>query len=187
MIKPVDTETVEAAVEHLLLGIGDPPNEREGLRETPERVAKFFNEWITGDKPEFNLTTFAAEGMDQMIVQRDIPFYSMCEHHLLPFFGSAVVAYIPKGKIIGLSKLARLVDHFSRRPQNQERITKEVAEALTDALKPKGVAVILRARHMCMEMRGIKARGAETVTSYLTGAFRKDAKAREELTRFATA
>lgn len=180
----VETDTVESAVELLLGAIGEDEF-REGLNETPKRVAKFFNEWISRDPRPFKLTTFSSEGMDQLIVQRSIPFYSMCEHHLLPFFGEAVVAYIPDKQIIGLSKLARLVDHYSRRPQNQERITKEVAECLHDALKPLGVAVLMSARHMCMEMRGVKSRGAETVTSYLTGVFREDIKAREELMRIA--
>lgn len=167
-----------------VLSILDDPY-REGLVETPARVAKFWDEWVTKGEPSFNLTSFDSEGMNQMVVQRHIPFYSMCEHHLLPFFGEATVAYIPKSKIIGLSKLARLVDHYARRPQNQERITREVGEALDKSLEPLGVAVILSARHMCMEMRGIKAKGAETVTSHLTGVFREDLAAREELMRLA--
>lgn len=182
----IESEVVESAVEALLGAIGEDEG-RDGLKETPTRVAKFYQHWICREPKGFTLTTFDSEGMDQLIVQRHIPFYSLCEHHLLPFFGEATVAYIPKGKIMGLSKLARLVEHYSRRPQNQERITKEVAECLHDALDPLGVAVILSARHLCMEMRGIKVKGAETVTSYITGVFRDDIKAREELMRLAQA
>jgi GTP cyclohydrolase I len=157
----------------------DPDPSREGLQETPERVLRFYREWAK-DEP-FNLTTFDAEGYDQMIVQRQIPFYSLCEHHLLPFFGTATVAYVPNEKIVGLSKLARTVQHFARRPQNQERITRSVAHLLDETLRPKGVAVVLRARHLCMEMRGVRVPGAETVTSALLGVFLDKPEARAEL------
>lgn len=154
---------------------------REGLKETPHRVDKFLTEWLThGDEPEFNCTSFDGEQMDQMIVQTNIPFYSICEHHLLPFFGTATVAYIPSDRIVGLSKLARIIDFYARRPQNQERITKQAALFLESKTVALGVGVVIRARHMCMEMRGIKAAGAETVTSYLTGAFRLNPTVRQE-------
>lgn len=183
---PKEQDGAGQSVTRLLQYIGEDTN-RDGLLDTPKRVTKFWDQWVTKGGPSFDITTFDGEGADQMIVQRNVNFYSMCEHHLLPFFGEATVAYVPDKKIVGLSKLARLVDHFARRPQNQERITKQVAEALHDALNPRGVAVIMSARHMCMEMRGIKARGAETVTSHLTGVFREDFKAREELMRLARA
>lgn len=155
--------------------------EREGLKETPKRVHKFLTEWLTtGDEPEFNCTTFDGEQMDQMIVQTNIPFYSVCEHHLLPFFGTATVAYIPSDRIVGLSKLARIIDFYARRPQNQERITKQSALFLESKTRALGVGVVIRARHMCMEMRGIKAAGAETVTSYLCGLFKQSPTVRQE-------
>lgn len=164
---------------HLLRELGE--EEREGLAETPERYARFIDAWLTkGDTPNFRMTTFESEGMDQMVVQTDIPFYSLCEHHLLPFFGTAVVAYIPDKKIVGLSKLARLVQFYASRPQNQERITKQVAQFLQGHLSPLGVGVVLRARHMCMEMRGVKVHGAETMTSYILGSIRDDAATRAE-------
>jgi len=163
-----------------LISIGENTS-REGLKETPQRVSQFLGDYfIESPKPFFNLTTFDSEKMDEMIVQKNIQFYSMCEHHLLPFFGTAAVAYIPNKHIIGLSKLARLVDFFARKPQNQERMTKQIAEFLQKEIKPLGVGVTVTARHMCMEMRGIKARGTETTTSFLTGAFRKDVSARHE-------
>lgn len=177
---PKQDDGAGQCITRLLQFIGEDVK-RDGLQETPKRASKFWSQWVTKGNPDFNLTSFDGEGADQMIVQRNINFYSMCEHHLLPFFGDATVAYIPRSKIVGLSKLARLVEHFSRRPQNQERITKQVAEALHDTVNPLGVAVVLKARHLCMEMRGVKARGAETITSHLTGVFRDDMKAREEL------
>lgn len=151
---------------------------REGLKDTPKRVMKFYRQFLSPDP--FNFTTFNAEGTDEMIVQRDIPFFSLCEHHLAPFFGVATVAYIPDGKIVGLSKLARTVDLYARRFQNQERITSQIAERLMEELQPRGVAVTLKARHFCMEMRGIKTHDVHTVTSKLTGFFKDDAKARAE-------
>lgn len=171
------------AVFDILSEIDDP--EREGVLETPNRVQKFYDEWFTKGDPSFSLTSFDAEHMDQVIIQKDIPFYSLCEHHILPFFGTAIVAYLPREKIFGLSKLARLVDFYSRRLQNQERLTKQVAQAIMGATNPLGAGVIIKARHMCMEMRGIQKRGAETITSWMSGVFRDDAKAREELIRLA--
>lgn len=164
-------------VREMLKWIGDDPS-REGLRDTPKRHAKFLKEFVSPEPFEF--TTFANEGGDDMIVQTGIPFYSLCEHHLAPFFGTAAVAYIPRGRIVGLSKLARAVDWYSRRLQNQERITHQVAKRLEEELTPEGVAVVLKGRHLCMEMRGVKKPGTQTTTSRMTGAFFENPSARAE-------
>ena len=161
----------------LLQVIGENPK-REGLLDTPRRYIDAFNEFLS--PPEFNMTTFDVENTDEMIVQLDIPFYSFCEHHLLPFFGKGYVAYVPDKKIVGLSKLARTLETFSRRLQNQERITNQVAEHLQSNLQAKGVAVVLKARHMCMEMRGVKTSDTHTITSKLLGSFRSDERTRAE-------
>jgi GTP cyclohydrolase I len=171
----VDTIMLDGAARMLVEAIGDG---REGMLETPARVAKFWREFFT--VPPIKLTVFDAEGTDQMVVQAGIPFYSLCEHHLLPFFGTAIVAYLPSQKIVGLSKLARAVEFFARRAQNQERITRQVAELLHNTIDPKGVGVLLRGRHMCMEMRGVKAAGAVSTTIELLGVFRDDARTRAE-------
>lgn len=151
---------------------------REGLQDTPRRWAKMFNELTSGH--EFSMTTFKNEGTDEMVVEVGIPFYSLCEHHLAPFFGTAVVAYIPDKRIVGISKLCRTVDHFARSLQVQERMTMQVANKLQEALKPRGVAVMLRARHMCQEMRGVRKSGVETVTTCLKGVFLKQPATRQE-------
>ena len=151
---------------------------REGLRDTPKRYIKFLKEFL--DTPEFNFTTFDAEGTDEMIIQTNIPFYSLCEHHLAPFFGHAHIAYIPNGKIVGLSKLARTLDLYSHNFQNQERITTQVAERLMKELDAKGVAVVLTAQHMCMSMRGVQKHDTWTTTSKMVGYFKDDHKARGE-------
>ena len=164
------------AVRSILVLYDDP--EREGLRETPARVARMYAELLI-PKP-FTFTTFDAEGADQMVVVRDIAFYTLCEHHLLPFFGHATVAYIPDGKIAGLSKLARTVEHYARRLQTQERLTNQVADFLMEQLSPLGVGVVVRASHLCMEMRGVEKSGAATVTSALRGALRDKPEARAE-------
>lgn len=156
----------------------DSDASREGLKNTPLRWAKSMYELTNPQK--FDMTTFEGEGYDQMVVQTDITFYSLCEHHLLPFFGRATVAYIPKKRIVGISKLARTVEHFSKSLQVQERMTRQIADLLQDRLEPKGVGVVLRARHLCQEMRGIKKPGAETITSCLQGEFMSDAKVRSE-------
>lgn len=143
---------------------------REGLEETPKRYVKFFREFIAPKNFEFK--TFKNES-DEMVIVKEIPFYSMCEHHLAPFFGVGHIAYIPNEKMAGLSKLPRTLDLFANRPQNQERITKQVAEYMEKMLSPKGVAVVLEARHMCVEMRGVKKCGANTITSHLTGVFKE--------------
>jgi GTP cyclohydrolase I len=151
---------------------------REGLIETPKRYVKFMREFL--EPKDFNFTTFDAEGTDEMILQTNIPFYSLCEHHTAPFFGVAHVAYIPDKRIVGLSKLARVVDLYSNRFQNQERITTQIAERIEKELNPKGVAVSLKAQHLCMCMRGVKKHDTWTITSKMLGAFKDDEKARNE-------
>lgn len=168
-------ESVEENVLRVLQKFDDPT--REGLRDTPKRYVKFLEDFLA--PPAFTFTTFESEGMDEMIVQKDIEFYSLCEHHLAPFYGVAHVAYIPNGKLVGLSKLARTVELYSRRFQNQERITSQIAERLQEELHAVGVAVVLEARHLCMGMRGVK-KNATTTTSKLLGMFKDDAKARSE-------
>lgn len=156
---------------------------REGLIDTPKRYVKFMREFL--EPKEFNFTTFDAEGTDEMIFQTNIPFYSLCEHHTAPFFGVANVAYIPDGKIVGLSKLARTVDLYANRFQNQERITTQIAERLQKELNPKGVAVTLKAQHLCMCMRGVKKHDTWTITSKMIGVFKTDDKARNEFVKLA--
>jgi GTP cyclohydrolase I len=151
---------------------------REGLIETPKRYIKFMREFL--EPKEFNFTTFDGEEMDEMIIQTNIPFYSICEHHTAPFFGIANVAYIPNKKIVGLSKLARTVDLYANRFQNQERITTQIAERLQKELNPKGVAVTLKAQHLCMCMRGVKKHDTWTQTSKMIGVFKDDLNCRNE-------
>lgn len=181
VVFPWEGETAsdeEDIVRRLIQSIEKDPN-REGLKDTPARIVKFYSEWLNPAEPK--LTTFENEGCDEMIVQSGIQFYSLCEHHLLPFFGTATVAYIPgEKKIVGLSKLSRTVDYFANRLQNQERLTKQIAEYLQEHLDPKGVAVVLKARHLCMEMRGVKKNDAPTTTSALLGLFKADDKCRNE-------
>jgi GTP cyclohydrolase I len=152
--------------------------EREGLKETPRRYIKFLQEFL--NPPIWNCTTFEGEGYDEMIIQTNIPFYSLCEHHLSPFFGYGTIAYIPNKRIIGLSKLARTLETFARRLQNQERITTQVSEFLMDKLKPRGVAVQLTAKHLCMEMRGVKKHNTWTTTTRLIGKFKEENAVRME-------
>jgi GTP cyclohydrolase I len=171
-----NNQQVEALARNLLSAIGEDI-EREGLADTPKRYAKFLKEFL--EKKDFNITTFENEGCG-MIVQQDIPFYSLCEHHMVPFFGKGIIAYIPDEKIVGLSKLSRILAHFSKNLQNQERITQQVAEFLDDKLKPKGVAVSLTARHMCMEMRGVEKVGTNTTTTHVSGAFLTNANTKNE-------
>jgi len=161
----INQEKIRQAVELFLEGIGENPN-REGLLETPDRIARMCEEIFGGldENPDKHLQkTFAANGSD-LIIERDIPFYSMCEHHFLPFFGKAYIGYIPKGRVAGLSKLARVVDTYARRPQIQEQLTDQIADALMTHLDCEGVIVILKAEHMCMSMRGVKKGGTQTVT-----------------------
>lgn len=171
----------EDSVARLLQAFGEDTN-REGLRETPKRYVKFFKEFL--NPPDWNCTTFDSEGYDEMIVQTNIPYHSLCEHHIAPFFGVGHIAYIPDKRIVGLSKLARTLETFSRRLQNQERITNQVAEFLQNQLNPKGVAVVLTAKHMCMEMRGVKKHDTYTTTSKLIGSFKEDHKCKAEFLQY---
>ena len=172
----VEREYLEQAVREILSRIDNP--DREGLQETPKRYIKFLNQFL--NPPDFNFTTFTNEGTDEMIIVKDIPFYSLCEHHMAPFFGTGSIAYIPNDKIVGLSKLPRVLDMFARKLQNQERITTNVADYLMKHLAPKGVAVTLNARHMCMEMRGVQKSGCNTTTSAMLGVFKKELNCRNE-------
>ena len=151
---------------------------REGLLDTPKRYIKFMEQFL--EKPDFNFTVFQNEGTDEMVIQKDIHFFSLCEHHTAPFFGKAHVAYIPGEKIVGLSKLARTVRHYASNFQNQERITTQIAERLEKELAPKGVAIMLEATHLCMEMRGVKTHDTSTITTKLTGAFKENHDTRNE-------
>lgn len=178
----MDKDRIENAVREILIAIGEDPD-REGLVETPRRVANMYAEVFSGleNDPKQFVKVFSENDNDEMVVVRDIPLYSMCEHHLLPFIGKAHIVYIPaEGKVIGLSKLARIVDNFARRPQIQERLTSQIADFLNDNLHPKGVAVIVEAEHLCMTMRGVRAAGAKTRTSALRGVIRSDARTRSE-------
>lgn len=177
----MDLKRIENAVKEILIAIGEDP-EREGLIETPARVARMYEEVFSGlsEDPVKHIKTFNT-GNDEMVVVRDIPLYSMCEHHLLPFVGKAHIAYIPQnGVVIGLSKLARIVNCFARRPQLQERLTANVADFLEKELDALGVAVVIEAEHLCMTMRGIRASGAQTCTSALRGIMRSDSRTRAE-------
>ena len=181
-IAPFDAARIEAAVREILIGIGDDPD-REGLRDTPARVAKAYGEIYSGlhMKAEEVLTTTFSLGHDEMVVVKDIEVHSTCEHHLVPFHGVAHVGYIPSetGQITGLSKLARLVDLYAKRPQVQERLTTQIADAMVDILNPRGVIVVIECEHMCMSMRGVRKPGATTVTSAVRGQLR-DAATRSE-------
>lgn len=163
--------------QQILLSLGEDIN-REGLEKTPARYINMMRQLTT--KTEFDFTVFENEGIDEMIIQKNIPFYSLCEHHTAPFFGVAHVAYIPDKKIVGLSKLARTVKYYSSGLQNQERITSLVAEKLMYELNPLGVAVMLKAEHLCMSMRGVQVHGTETVTTKLVGMFKNEGEARHE-------
>ena len=174
-------DKLPVVVEQLLRQLGEDPR-REGLRETPERVARSFRHLTDGyllDARDAIGDALFEEDYDEIVVVRDIPFYSLCEHHLLPFFGVAHVAYAPQGRVVGLSKIPRLVDVYAHRLQLQERMTREIAEGLEEATKPAGVAVVVEGRHLCMEMRGVERPG-QTVTSCMLGCFRDDARTRGE-------
>ncbi len=174
----IDKEKIKESIRLFLEGIGEDPN-REGLRETPERVAKMWEEFES--LRNFNMKLFEEFGdYNEMVLVKDITFYSLCEHHLLPFFGKVHIAYIPNGVICGLSKLVRTVRAFALRPQVQERLTEEIADFIQKELNPKGVGVVLTAEHLCMSMRGVMSPGHITVTSALRGVFMKDIKTREE-------
>jgi GTP cyclohydrolase IA len=183
----VDRKRIEEAVHDLLIAVGEDPD-RDGLLRTPERVANMYAELFSGigENPADHLeVTFAAEH-DEMVMVRDIPFASLCEHHLVPFMGRAHVAYIPggDGRITGLSKLARLVDGYAKRVQVQERMTTEIADAIEQVLKPSGVLVVVEAEHLCMSMRGVKKPGTLTITSAVRGLFRSDPATRSEAMQF---
>lgn len=179
----VDTDAIEDAIRTILVAIGEDPD-REGLRRTPQRVAEMYEEIFSGvgHDPADELDVLFDVGHDEMIMVRDIPLHSVCEHHLVAFLGQAHVAYIPneKGQITGLSKLARLVDAVSRKPQVQERLTTEIADAIERALDPRGVLVVVEAEHLCMSMRGVKKPGSQTVTSAVRGVFRSNTATRAE-------
>ena len=176
----VDQEKVEAAIKLLLEGIGEDPT-REGLLETPARVARMYGEIAGGmdQSAEEHLSKTFAVASNDLVIERDITFYSLCEHHMLPFYGKAHVAYIPNGYITGLSKIARVVDIFSHRLQVQERMTLQIKECIQETLNPLGVMVVVEAKHMCMQMRGVEKQNSITTTSDFTGAFNQ-AKTREE-------
>jgi GTP cyclohydrolase I len=180
--EPMDTETIESSVKDILTAIGEDVD-REGLLRTPQRVAKSYKELLGGYRMDpralINNAVFDVT-YDQMVIVRDIEFYSMCEHHMLPFMGRAHVAYVPSDKVIGLSKIPRIVDLFSKRLQVQERMTTQIAEYLDFVLKPRGVAVVVEGLHMCMMLRGVKKHDARMTTSAMLGSFREDMSTRME-------
>jgi GTP cyclohydrolase I len=183
LTEPIDTARIERAVREILLAIGEDPD-RDGLADTPARVARAYAEQFSGlaQSPEDVLATVFDADHDELILVRDIELYSTCEHHLVPFFGFAHVGYIPneKGQITGLSKLARLVDVYARRPQVQERMTSQIADALMAVLEPRGALVVIEAEHLCMSMRGVRKPGAKTVTSAVRGSIRDSDRTRAE-------
>jgi len=178
----IDSERIRNAVREILAAVGEDVD-REGLRETPDRVARMYHELLGGmyENPKKHLRSVFTEEYDEIVLLRDIPFHSLCEHHVLPFIGTAHVAYLPTGRVLGVSKLARLVDCFAHRLQTQERLTGQIADYLMENLKPMGVAVVLHASHSCMTIRGIKKPGSMMVTSALRGLFKKDARSRNEV------
>lgn len=175
------TKAIEQAVITILKAVGEDPN-REGLKQTPSRVAAMYEELFSGltEDPAKHLDVYFTEQYDEMVILRDIPFYSMCEHHLLPFMGRAHVAYLPGGKVVGLSKLARVVEAYARRPQVQERLTGQIADLLMTHIGARGAAVIVEANHTCMTIRGIKKPGSVMVTSAMRGLFRSNLATRTE-------
>ncbi len=179
----IDQAKIEAAFRLILEALGEDPD-REGLAQTPQRVARMYEEIFSGmnSNPQDYLNVSFTEFHDELILVKDIPIYSMCEHHFLPFYGMAHVAYIPKGgKVVGISKLARVVESYARRPQLQERLTSQIADCIYTTLQPFGVGVVIQAEHMCMTMRGIKKPGSQTVTSAVRGIFETRAETRSEL------
>ncbi len=178
----VDKVKIEEAIRLLLEGIGEDIN-REGLKETPERVARMYEEICGGlyeDAKEHLSKTFSSNN-SEMVIEKDITFYSMCEHHLMPFYGKAHIAYIPDGKVVGLSKLARTVEVFAKRPQIQEQLTGQIADAVMEILKPLGVMVYMEAEHMCMTMRGVKKPGTQTVTTACRGVFKDNDSLKQQV------
>ena len=183
----MDKERIEKAVREILFAVGEDPD-REGLIETPKRIAKMYEEIFAGisQDPTKHLEIYFQEEMyEELVLVKDIPFYSVCEHHLVPFFGKAHIGYLPKdGKLTGLSKLARVIETVAKRPQLQERLTSTVADTIFEKLEPYGVIVVVEAEHMCMTMRGVKKPGSKTLTSAVRGVFQTDAKARAEAISF---
>jgi GTP cyclohydrolase IA len=178
----VDFARIERAVKEILAAVGEDPN-REGLKETPARVGRMYAELFSGlhDDPSLHLKKFFTEKYDEMVLVRDISFNSMCEHHLLPFTGVAHIGYIPNGRVVGLSKLARIVESISHRPQVQERMTEQIANLLIEELDVKGVAVVIEATHSCMTIRGVRKPGSICVTSAMKGIFRSNLSSRSEV------
>jgi GTP cyclohydrolase I len=178
----IDSQRIEKAIKEILEALGEDTN-REGIKLTPKRVANMYAELLSGsaEDPAVHVKSLFREKCDEIILLRDIPFYSICEHHLLPFIGKANVAYLPGEYVIGVSKLARIVDCFAKRLQVQERLTAQIADFLNESLKPKGVAIVLEASHSCMTIRGIKKPGSIMVTSALRGIFKKDPRSRAEV------
>lgn len=177
----IDAGRLRAAARELLVALGEDP-EREGLRETPRRIGQLYEEVFAGlhTEPRELLAVQFAEAHDEMVILRDIPFYSMCEHHLLPFHGVAHIGYIPTGRVVGLSKLARVVEAYAKRPQMQERLTGQIADCIMDVLDPEGVGVVIEAEHLCLTMRGVRKPGSRMVTSATRGSFRKESPTRSE-------
>ena len=178
----MDLERIERAVREILLAVGEDAD-RQGLRHTPNRVARMYQELLSGlhEDPGRHLTAAFAESYDELVVLRDVAFNSMCEHHLMPFEGRVHMAYLPDGQVVGISKLARVVEDFAHRPQVQERLTSQIADLLMDKLCAKGVAVVIQATHTCMTCRGIKRAGSVMVTSAIRGTCRSDARTRSEV------
>ncbi len=178
----VDTRRIEAAVREILIAVGEDPD-REGLAATPERVARMYAELFGGlhTDPKVHVGKVFTENYDEIVLLKDIPFHSMCEHHLLPFMGTAHIAYLPRGKVLGVSKLTRILSCFALRPQVQERLTNQVAEFIMKEVDARGVAVVVEATHTCMTIRGVKRPGAVMVTSAMLGTFRSDARSRSEV------
>lgn len=178
----MDYDKLVTAARMILEAVGEDPN-REGLKETPQRIARMYQEVFAGlhQDPQTVLSTVFTEKYDEVVMVKDIPFYSMCEHHLLPFTGKAHVAYIPRGKVVGISKLARAVELYGRRPQVQERLTNQIADLVSEQLDPVGVAVVLEASHTCMTMRGVQKPGAQVVTSAMRGVIRNNVATRNEV------
>ena len=179
--EPMDTARIRAAVREIIIGVGEDPD-REGIRDTPRRVADMYAEVFAGlrEDPADVLRVGFEEGHQEMVIVKDIPFYSMCEHHFLPFHGVAHVGYIPNGRVVGLSKLARAVEILARRPQLQERLSSQLADVIMETMAPQGVAVVISAEHLCMTMRGIRKPGSLTVTSAMRGVFQRGSATRAE-------
>ena len=181
LVQTIDTDAIRTAMRSIIQAVGEDP-EREGLRETPRRVADMYAEifWGLTQDPADVLRVGFEEGHQELVIVKDIPFYSMCEHHFLPFHGVGHVGYIPNGRVVGISKLARALEILARRPQVQERMTTQLADVIMSTLEPQGVAVVIKADHLCMQMRGIRKPGSQTVTSAMRGVFQRSAPTRAE-------